>query len=263
MSWWKGLDRDLYVALESIERAAPPLPLARALRDRPGAGASCMPVAVLARQIATPNYETFWFVRLARRHGFRPVVIEHASDRFTVHNPVKRALVTLPVVVGRSRNGRAILRRQRIVAAETAEGCPIEAIRLPSGERLADYHHRKLRSVMGDQAPEVMDLRAILPDAAAGPEHYYPEFFKLLSGGLVLLEDFVACDRTAAFFQRIVLPAWHQAVAATGRRPQIARLIPGHRTGSPRWIAYPPAMADDPAWLHPLHRSEAVPGIAA
>jgi hypothetical protein len=263
MSWWNGLDRDLYVALDSIERHPPPVPLARPLRERAGQGGACAPVAVLARQVATPNYEAFWFVRLARRHGFRPVVIEHASDRFTVHNPTKRALATLPVVVGRSRDGRAILRRQRVVKTDAAEGRPLDAIRLPSGERLIDYHHRKLRAVMGDQAPEVIDMRDILPDAAAGPARYYPEFFKLLSGGAVLLEDFVACAQTAAFFRSTVLPAWQEAVAALGQRPQIARLIPGHRTGSPRWIAYPPAMADDPAWLRPARRPAETARIAA
>ncbi len=263
MSWWSGLDDDIYLTLDEVKARAAG---AEAGPDGPAPSAAPSPApripgptAILARQVATPNYELLWFARQARRHGFRPLVIEHAGDRFTVHNPTKRALATLPVVVGRSRDGRAILRRQRIVEPEAAEGRRLDAVLTRTGERLLDYHHRKLRAVMGPAAPQVVDLRDVLPEEATRPARYYVEFFKLLSGGAVLFEDFVADEQTAGFFQGTVLPAWREAVAQTGRRPQIVRLGPGKRTSSPRWIAYPPAMADDPAWLRNPARAPRAP----
>ena len=80
----------------------------------------------------------------------------------------------------------------------------------------------------------------------------------MLSGPLVLFEDFVADDQTAAFFQRIVLPTYRQAASETGSTPQIARLVPGRRTSSPMWNAYPAAVADDPSWIHAARKPELV-----
>ncbi|MBP1805228.1 hypothetical protein [Rubellimicrobium aerolatum] len=250
MSWCTELDRDIYVGLDEVR----PRPVARAPKGvcaQALGSALARPIAVLARQVATPNYEMLRFVRLARRNGFHPLVIEHRADRFTVHNPTKRALATLPIVLGRSRNGQPILRRQKILDPAACEGRRLEEIETATGEGLIAYHHRKLLQVLGPEAPRVIDMGQVVATQAAGPAAYYREFFKMLTGGLVLLEDFVADSQTAAFFESTVLPAYRQAVEETGRRPQIARLVPGRRTSSPLWIAYPPATADDPSWLRP------------
>jgi hypothetical protein len=250
MAWWMGLDKDIYVDVEEARQRfeARPYPEEGRLPSLFGPVGS-RPTAVLARQVASPCYEVLWFARVARRHGYRPVVIEHRSDRFTVHNPYKRSLATLPIVVGRSRNGRSILRRQKVVDLVAAEGRGLQEVVTTSGEGLLDYHHRKLDLVMGAEAPQVIDLLDILPGCATDPNLYYLEFFKMLSRRLVLFEDFVADDQTAAFFQRTILPAYRRAVTDTGRVPQIARLVPGKRTSSPFWMSYPALVADDPSWV--------------
>jgi hypothetical protein len=190
-----------------------------------------------------------WFTRLARRHGFRALVIEHTSDRFTVNNPAKNALVTLPIVTGRSRNGQPIVRRQRILEPTAAEGQRLEEIITAKGEPLVAYHHRKLVEVLGADKPDILDLRDVVPIGAISPTCYYPKFFKMLTGRMVLFEDFVVDDQTAAFFQSTVAPAWRRAVRDTGHQPQIVQLTPGQRATSSIWSAYPAAAADDPAWI--------------
>lgn len=250
MAWWLDLDKEIYVALDDVKSRAGafaggfaagwPTELSKRISG---------PTAILARHVATPNYETLWFARLARRHGFQAIVIEHRSDRFTAHNPAKNTLARLPIVTGRSRNGRPIIRRHVLFDVREHEGRPFDEIVTDSGEPLVAYHHRKLAEVMGADAPGIMDLRQILPRPMSDPFLYYREFFKMLYGHLVLLEDFVADEQTAAFFQKTVLPAWREAVADTGQRPQIARIVPGRRTSSPMLLAYPAAMADDVAWI--------------
>lgn len=215
----------------------PPGCLTRPSNDRP--------VAILFRQVASPSYETAWFARKARRCGCSPVVIEHRTDRFSVHNPYKRSLVTVRIVVGRDRHGRAIIRQQKLVDHNSAEGRPLDAIATASGEGLVAYHHRKLRMIMGAEAPRILDLSEVVATAADGARAYYVDVFKLLAGRAVLFEDFVVDDRTASFFARVVRPAYEQALRAAGRRPQIVRLTQGLRASSPLWYAYPPAMADD------------------
>lgn len=239
------VDRDIYSDIRELARlaAADPGPLrgpAPALAGRGG-----RPVALLFRQVATPNYELISFVRRARRHGFEPVVVEHALDRFSVHNAAKRALVTLPVVVGLDCRGRAILRRQNLVEHNSADGRPLGGIVLRTGESLTGFHRRKLHEVMGRAAPRRVELGDLVASAADGAAAYYGDVFRLLGGRVALFEDFVTDAQTARFFERIVRPAYDQAVLDLGRRPQITRLMNGRRASSPLWNAYPPVMAGD------------------
>lgn len=234
MPWWSGLDADVYVSMDQAKaRAHADAAQGRAQRPPALEQHLTRPTAVLARHVASPSYEMLWFTRLSRRHGFQPLVIEHRSDRFTVHNPAKRSLAMLPIEVGRSRNGQAIIRPQKMVEVATAESRPLEEVVTRTGENLIDYHHRKLAHVLGPEAPRIISLGDVVPACALTPGAYYLQFFKMLSGPLVLFEDFVADDQTAAFFQRIVLPTYRQATSETGRTPQIARLVPGRRTSSP------------------------------
>jgi hypothetical protein len=111
---WHDLDKEIYVGLRDVMASATlSEETVRAWPDELSRRVS-KPTAMLARHIASPNYELLWFVRLARRHGFRALVLEHTSDRFSSQNPVKHALAAMPIVRGRSRNGQLIVRPQKI-----------------------------------------------------------------------------------------------------------------------------------------------------
>lgn len=250
MAWWSNLDDEVYdpIGALSAGSAARPMMLTETWPEILSQHVTG-PTAVLARHLATPNYEMLWFLRLARRHGFRALIVEHSSDKFTAQNPTKRALATVPIVTGRTEKGQPIVRRQRVVDLASAEGLRLDEIVTRSGERLLQYHHRKLSEVMGREAPACIDLRELLPRGEMSPAKYYREFFGMLSGHLTLFEDFVADEQTAAFFQKTVLPAWRDVVILTGRRPQIVRLSPGRRATAQLWSAYPFAVADNPDWI--------------
>lgn len=264
MAWRSRLDDEIYVDLDTVKRqlhtteALQELNWPEALRER-----ITGPTAVLARNIASPNYEMLWFTRLARKHGFRALVIEHTADRFTAHNPAKHALARLPIVTGRSLKGQLITRRQRVVELALAEGQPFAKILTMTGESLVAYHHRKLADLLGADAPDLLDLQDILPSGPMDPFGYYVEFFKMLAGPLVLFEDFIADNQTAAFFQGTVQHAWRRVVADTGRQPQIVRLGPDRREQMPLWSAYPAMAADNPTWVRRSVASDSAGSTAA
>lgn len=244
---WQGLDDDIYMQPHEIDA------LLRRPHELNGLWQHCIPnltslrpLAVLARQIATPNYETLWFLRLARRHGFQSVIIEHRSDRFTVNNAAKRHLGRLPVLVGRSRDGRVIVRHQKLLDPTEAEGRKLLEVQTFSGESLLGFHHRKLLDVLGPETPTVIDMSQVLRSSGQRPSVYYVEFFRLLVGSMVLFEDFVVDERTAEFFCQVVRPAYQQVVEETGMRPQILKLTPGPQMSSSLWTSYPAAVASDP-----------------
>jgi hypothetical protein len=246
---WYDLDENIYVGLEDVKaqattfgesvKASWPEELSRRVSR---------PTVMLARHIATPNYELLWFVRLARKHGFRALVLEHTSDRFSSRNPVKHALATMPIVRGRSRNGQLIVRPQKIFQISEYEGQPLRNVHTHWGEDLVGYHHRKLTETLGPDTPDLIDMTELLPADAGCPARYYRALFKLLSGYLVLLEDFIADQDTSEFFSRTVLPAWQDAVSDTGKQPQVVRLTQGRLTSSPIWNAYPASVGDGQPW---------------
>lgn len=207
------------------------------------------PVALLFRQIASPNYETICFVRKARRHGLEPVVLEHRGDRFSVHNPYKRSLVTLPIVVGKDRHGRPITRTRKLVEHNSADGRPFASLTTDTGESLISYHHRKLACVMGADTPRFVDLSEVVASASAGARSYYADVLRLLMSQAVLFEDFIIDEQTAAFFAKVVRPAFEEVVSEGGRTPQVVRLTHGRRACLSIWNAFPPTMIDDPSWV--------------
>ncbi|WP_210529717.1 hypothetical protein [Rubellimicrobium arenae] len=249
MEIWFGSDAGVYLRDPELREI---LASSAAHRVAPTGAAlpPCLsgPVAILFRQVATPSLEVIWFTRRARRLGFEPLVLEHGADRFCAHNGYKRALVTMPIILGRNRHRHIVLRKQKLIEHTRAEGQPLNALETGSGENLVAYHHRKLGEVMGTSAPRHIEIGSVLGRTAGSAMEYYVEFFRLLSGGLVLFEDFIADCRTAEFFDRVVHPAFRKVSHETGQRPQIARLTQGRRVLSPLWNAYPCAAADEPGW---------------
>jgi hypothetical protein len=243
--WWAGQDDGLYLSPggASLLASCParlPEPWSKLMPDPQVQ----RPLAILARQVATPNYETLWFVRLARRQGWQTLILEHRSDRFTVNNATKCNLGRLRVVAGRSRDGRVITQRHKLLDPTAAEGRRLDELRTQSGEGLVDYHHRKLRQVLGADTPAIADMSEAVESWNQGPSAYYVEFFRRLAGPVALFEDFVVDERTARFFGRVVQPAFEQ-VLSEGQRPQIIKLTPGPQMSSSLWSSYPASIVGD------------------
>ena len=210
-----------------------------------GSGLTNKPVAYLFRQIATPSFELLWFVRRVKLLGFEPVILEHTSDRFSVHNTYKRSLISLPIVTGRGRDGRIIWNRMKIANHDEVEGQALNSIVLRNGENLVSFHHRMLGLALGNQCPSRVNLATIVSSAYLGAAQYYRDLMELLIGNFVLFEDFVVDNQTLQFFQRVVSPAFEEVVERTGFRPKVGRLIYGQRAALPLWNSYPSRIASE------------------
>lgn len=203
------------------------------------------PIALLFRQIATPSFEMFSFIRKSRRLGLEPVVIQHRHDNFSVHNSYKRSLAIMPIALGKNRHKEIVWRRQKLLLLDDIESQKLNSIILPSGESLVGYHNRHLYGAFGSYAPRIVDLSEIIPSAQCGAKVYYRDLLCLLTGNVVLFEDFVVDGQTSLFFSSTVLPAYESASKIMCGRPQIARLAFGRRASSPIWNYYPVSILDD------------------
>lgn len=196
------------------------------------------PVAILFRQVATPNYETRQFLRRCQRLGLTPLLLEYTQDRFCSRNPCKHALLHPHFVEMINRRGAPVHRRHKLAEPELWEGKPLSLVQAGQA-RLADLHANALSRVAG-ASPCRWDASAWFTTYPAGAEGYYVDLFSSLTGGVLLMEDFVTDDPDEArFFARVVLPAFHQATQILGHRPNVTRLCDNRRVASPLWYAYP------------------------
>lgn len=84
------------------------------------------------------------------------------------------------------------------------------------------------------------DGSAWLGSYATGAREYYVDLFASLTGGTLLMEDFVTDDPDESrFFATVVLPAFRIATEILGHRPNVTRHCTNRRYASPLWYAYP------------------------
>jgi hypothetical protein len=235
-----AVDAEAFVPIALVREAASGGGTPSALARELGIARDDEPTAVLFRQVATPNFETLWFVKKATRLGFHPVIVEYHADQFSVHNPYKRSLAVLPVVERRNIHGQPIIKRHQLLPVEASDRLPLRDLVLPSGETLPDFHQGLFRKMENCLAFRTVDLSRWFTQQSKGALWYYPEFLSLFSGNLVLFEDFATNRSEADFFNRVVHPAYEKASARLGRRPLITRLFAqAHRATSPLCYAYP------------------------
>jgi hypothetical protein len=101
-----------------------------------------------------------------------------------------------------------------------------------------------MKDLLGADAPDCVDISSVLATAGQGAGTYYRDLFKLLSGPVVLFEDFVVDRQTRDFFDRVVAPAFDEVALETGTQPQIARLTPTRWASWSYWNAYPSSLGE-------------------
>ena len=70
---------------------------------------------VMARQLATPNYENRRFISLVKENGLHPVFIEYFDDKFTSNNKYKHSLGQLHIQNKIDKNGKECVEKITII----------------------------------------------------------------------------------------------------------------------------------------------------
>lgn len=199
------------------------------------------PVAVLCRQIGTPNYEMRRVIRLCAQHGIRLVIWEFHTDRFVMENRDKYALGRLGFYGGLGRNGGRRLQYVRIFDVDALNGKPFCDIRTYRGEALIDFHHRLLAAECPQLGRDALFDGSRWFAAHGGTARtYYHAFVSLFLRHAILFETFVLGDSgQRAFTREVFLPAFQALHQATGLKPLV---VPAEREdweGDDFWQLYP------------------------
>jgi hypothetical protein len=197
-------------------------------------------MAVMFRQVATPNHELQRAMALAARVGLQLVVWEYHADRFLTRNACKHALGRMRFHHGIGRNGGRKTQHVNIIDFNASDGLCLDAVETLWGERLIDFHHHLLDTHFrpGD-GPRLFDASSWFARHGGRARSYYRAFTMLFIRHAVLFETFVMDGSELDFTQEVFLPAFNDLVTAFGIRPLIVRIEDIETEGDDYWLSYP------------------------
>jgi hypothetical protein len=179
------------------------------------------PRAVLARQIATPNFECIHFWEKAKNNGFEPICLEYKNDLFCTSNRQKTSLGKLTFHHGVGRKGGYRNSVVKLVNLHQEDGKRLYEVITKQGEALSNFHNRLLFQAI--PAAETFEMSSWL--GTGGAKEYYLKFLCLFVCHGVLFENFIDKGKEGSFSNQVVAPALEIIEKNFGCRPLIVRLL--------------------------------------
>lgn len=205
------------------------------------------PRAVLARHLATPNYEFFRFAEAARTSGLRPACSEYAGDKFCAGNPDKLLLGKMTFFHGKGRKDGDNVSCHKVINFNKFNGKPFARIGTLWGEDFVGFHHRLLAA----RLPEIAttDISQWIGAMGGTPERFWHRLLSLFVCHGILFENIHLEGHEATFTREIIQPAIARVEALFGVKPLIVPSVPIEREREPYWSWYPGALEGEVGYL--------------
>lgn len=193
---------------------------------------------VQARQIATPNYDTCWFLELTKSNGLTPVFLEYYDDKFTSNNDFKYSLGILRIHEKINKKGEDIEEKINIVNFSKDDGKKIKDISTISGESLTNFHHNLFKALnLQIDEKSFYDNSIWFNKMGGKASSYYYNFLLLFICHGILFENFLFEDGKD-FTKKIFLPSLEKVSIATGMKPLIVPIPPMDNEDDSHWFSY-------------------------
>lgn len=194
------------------------------------------PYAVLFRNIASPDLEFMYFLKIAKEHNLKPLVLEYTKDKFSTRNADKICLTKLAIFEKRDKNGNAIVQYKKIVDMKGSDNKRFDEIETVDGRNLVQLHHELVQKMALHQI-DIIDISDWISRNGGSAKEYYMSFFAFFIAHGVLFENFVTDESEAQFERDVVLPAFDAVQSFFGLRPLIVSLADD--PNDPYWWSYP------------------------
>lgn len=193
--------------------------------------------ACLARQVATPNREFFYFKKCAKQLKLSPVILEYTADKYTNRNTYKFGLTNLSCAYGSPSNNRTF-KRLTIVNSSEIEGKKLCDLRTLWGQPLVDFHHSLF--VSAHEVVGFMDMSSWVSNHSNSAKIYMEKFLTFFICHSVLVENFTYPPNNfeQVFFDTIVVPAYSKVSNRFGLEPLIMKLEPSKEETETTWASY-------------------------
>lgn len=178
--------------------------------------------AIMARQLATPNFENIRFISLAKEVGLHPIFLEYFDDKFTSVNKYKHSLGRLHVQNKIDKNGDRCVEKITIIDFGKADGKKLKEIKTLWGESLIDFH-KKLFAFHKLNGFSFFEETDWYKKKNEKPIDFYVRFFLLITCFGILFENFLVLkgDTESEFTKNVILPALEKVINLTGVKPLI------------------------------------------
>lgn len=193
------------------------------------------------RQIATPNYDTHWFLELTKDRGINPVFFEYYEDKFTSNNDFKHSLGQLRVHDHLNKKGDNIEEKITIVDFNKYNGKKLKDVMTLCGESLTEFHKR-IFETCGFSKNDLCfyDASEWFKQNGGKAVSYYVNFLLLFVCHGVLFENFLLKGSEGKFTKEILLPAFEKVSELSGVKPLIVPIPPMDNELDSHWISYNP-----------------------
>jgi len=183
---------------------------------------------VLFRQIATPNFETKWFIELTKDYNIETNFFEFNSDKFTSNNYFKRSLGQLRIHKNKvNKNGNNIEEKIIIIDFNKNNGKKLKDIKTFWSESLIDFH-RKLFLILDYNIKTFYfwDASKWFKENGGNAVNYYTNMLLLFMYHGILFENFLFTESEGEFTKNILLPSFEKVYSLTELKPLIVPIPP-------------------------------------
>lgn len=196
-------------------------------------------IGISGRQVATPNHDTQWFIKLTREFNLKPIFFEYLSDKFTSNNDFKHSLGQLIIHKNLNKNGDYKTNKINIIDFNKYDGKPLRDVLTLWSEPLVDFHKRLFDLYNFDKEDIVFfDESEWLKQNGSEAKKYYKKDLLLYVCHGILFENFLLTGNDGNFVREVLLPAFEKVTNDLGIKPLIVPIPPMDMEEDSHWYSY-------------------------
>ena len=193
---------------------------------------------VMARQVATPNYDVRSFVSISLDNKLNPIFFEYTDDKFIADNEFKHSLGQLRIHSRADKTGNFIEEKINIIDFNINNGKKLKEIKTLNGESLLDFHKKLFEVYKIDNNIHFIDGSEWVKRNGIKANLYYPNVLLLFVCHGILFENFMLNGSEGEFSKKVVLPAIEKVLNITGVKPLIVPIPPMDMEEDGHWLSH-------------------------
>lgn len=195
------------------------------------------PVFYLSRYVATPDYETLFYIEQVKKYDCPIIIGEDSKDKLTSHSSLKRNLLKLPVVTGESKNGEGIIQCRRVSDMNAEQGKTMDEAELINGEPLINLHHYLAKQLLPKNIQIVDESEWVNRNFRGKLVQLYEQMLALFITHGIMMEIYEPYE--IDFMENVVLPAMESTEKRFGYKPLLAPLVQKNNKKITDFNSYP------------------------
>lgn len=197
------------------------------------------PVAVLSRDVISPNKEFIYFMDLVQETDLDSVFLEYLDGKFVARNFNKYHLCKMFFYDGTGKRRGNEINTFNVVNFNKMEGKKIKDIKTINGKSFVDFHHKILKEAAPEiQIDKIYDI-SLWFNKHRKISEYYAHYLALFLCYGVLFDNFIMKNGEGDFTQKKIIPSFKKLEELFGIKPLVVPLTPIKDEGELYWWCYP------------------------